>query len=81
MVEFLDRSTGGIDVPDYIIDRMAKAIRRPVEIALTHGEKDLDKVVPKILAERLELANRLEQEKLARKRRYDNFSTDSIRKW
>ena len=81
MVEVLNRSTGGIDVPDYLIDRMAKAIQHPVEIALTHGEKDLEKVIPKILAERLELANRLEQEKLARKRRYDNFSTDSIRKW
>lgn len=56
-------------------------MQRPVEIALSHGEKDLEKVIPRILAERLELANRLEQEKLARKRRYDNFSTDSIRKW
>ena len=56
-------------------------MERPVEIAMSHGRKELETVVLKVLAERLELANRLEEEKIARKRRYDNFSTDSMMKW
>lgn len=81
MVELLDSPSGRIDAHDRLVERIARAMERPVEIAMSHGRKELETVVLKVLAERLELANRLEEEKLARKRRYADFSTDIIARW